>query len=103
MGKYIVIIALFIAIFSPSVVEAKGLTEPQIQAIISLLQAFNVEYNTIALVESNLRDTPKTPEIKAETAVSTPEIEVKTAIIKGYDAAEPVLYNAPKATYTHGY
>ena len=69
--KYFYALILAAFIFAPSVTFAAQLTEPQIQAIIGLLSAFNVPAATISTVNSILHNQPATSQSTAASSTTT--------------------------------
>lgn len=61
--RHIAILALFLAVFVPSVTYAKTLTNPQVNAIVQLLVAFGVDLHTIDEVRAVLTEKPKAAKI----------------------------------------
>ena len=72
--KYIAGFVLGFVLLVPSVSSAATLTSFQINSIIGLLQAFNVDAVTIALVRTQLVVSTTTPQDKIEPATTTPQI-----------------------------
>jgi hypothetical protein len=77
MKKYITTIALGLMFLVPSVSSAATFTTAQVNAIISLLQAFNVDAQTIDLVYNDLTATTTTGAILQLTSTSTPQVTIQ--------------------------
>ncbi len=78
MKKYIATIVLGLMFLVPSVSSAASFTQPQINAIVSLLQAFNVDAQTITLVYNDLTATTTTSAVIHLDPILTPQVTTQS-------------------------
>lgn len=88
MKKYL--LATLFLLLVPSVSFASTLTQPQVSAILSLLEAFNVSANVIAIIDQDLTGTANSPQ--GPVATSTVPVQISQW---GYFRTEPVSGAVP--------
>lgn len=80
--RKIAILALFLAIFTPALASAKGLTHTQADAITTLLASFGVDNETLEKVADILEPKQVLQFATASVATSTPEITIPTPEVR---------------------